>query len=77
MVPKATVDVLQDQVQFLRAELERKDTIIMSLTQRIPELEPASELRGSHETATENSGKGDDVPPEQEQRSWWRRMLGG
>jgi excisionase family DNA binding protein len=77
MVPKATVDVLQDQVQFLRAELERKDTIIMSLTQRIPELEPASELRGSHETATENSGKGDDVPPEQEQRSWWRRMFGG
>ena len=75
MVPKATVDVLQDQVQFLRAELERKDTIIMSLTQRIPELEPASEPRGSHETATENSGKG-EATPEQERRPWWQRWFG-
>jgi excisionase family DNA binding protein len=33
------LEAYRDQVEFLRRELERKDTIIMSLTQRIPELE--------------------------------------
>src|SRR5919112_3462837 len=36
---------LEDQIEFLRQEPERKDTIIMSLTQRIPELEASSEPR--------------------------------
>src|SRR5215208_4384769 len=39
-----TISELRDQVDFLRRELERKDAILMSLTQRIPELEaPARE----------------------------------
>jgi hypothetical protein len=33
------LEAYRDQVEFLRRELECKDTIIMSLTQRIPELE--------------------------------------
>src|SRR5215216_1185613 len=37
------VSSLEDQIQFLRRELERKDTIIMTMAQRIPELEPAPE----------------------------------
>ena len=38
-----TISELRDQVDFMRRELERKDAILMSLTQRIPELEaPAS-----------------------------------
>src|SRR5918993_4823593 len=36
---------LEDQIGFLRRELERKDTIIMSLSQRIPELEVSPEPR--------------------------------
>src|SRR5918993_2786760 len=36
---------LEDQIDFLRRELERKDTIIMSLSQRIPELEVSPEPR--------------------------------
>src|SRR5215212_3016346 len=41
---------LEDQIEFLRQELERKDTIIMSLTQRIPELEASSAPREHSET---------------------------
>src|SRR5215213_7068972 len=37
----------QDQIEFLRRELERKDTILMSLVQRVPELEAPSEPRES------------------------------
>ena len=44
---------LEDQIDFLRRELERKDTIIMSLTQRIPELEASPEPREGHGTASE------------------------
>src|SRR5215216_3417305 len=46
---------LEDQIEFLRQELERKDTIIMSLTQRIPELETTSEPRESPESTSEDS----------------------
>jgi excisionase family DNA binding protein len=70
---------LEDQIDFLRRELERKDTIIMSLTQRIPELEPSPEQPGAAETASEDAGRG-DIPPESQQpsepRSWWRRFFG-
>src|ERR687889_1416463 len=52
---------LEDQIEFLRQELERKDAIIMSLTHRIPELEApkeaSSEPRESPETVMENPTK--------------------
>jgi hypothetical protein len=47
------LEAYRDQVEFLRRELECKDTIIMSLTQRIPELEAPSAPSGAHETASE------------------------
>ncbi len=50
-----------DQIEFLRRELERKDTIIMQMAQRIPELEAPQEPRDS---------------PREEKRSWWRRFFG-
>ena len=70
---------LEDQVDFLRRELERKDTIIMSLTQRIPELEASPEPREGHGTASEETVKS-TTPPEQQEssqrRSWWRAFFG-
>src|SRR5215216_3908898 len=39
----------KEQVEFLRQELERKETLLMFLTQRIPELEVHSESRGPSE----------------------------
>ena len=74
-VTEALLRTYEDQIQFLRAELERKDAILLSLTQRIPELEAASEPREAHETASEEPAKGEDRGKE-EQRSWWRRIFG-
>jgi hypothetical protein len=69
-----------EDLEFLRKELERKDTIIMTMAQRIPELEPAkepaSEPRESSvapfdstdrvETTADDTGKS---------RSWLRRFF--
>ena len=41
---------LQEQIEWLRREVERKDTLLMTLMQRIPELEAPSEPRDSPET---------------------------
>ena len=78
------VDALRDQVETLKTELadwkaeaQRKDTIIMSLTQRIPELEAPSEPRESPETSSEsapNTTGPSETPAEP--RPWWRRWFG-
>ena len=70
------IEFLRNELAVWQEEARRKDHIIAALTERIPAIEAPSEPREGHETATENSGKG-DVPPEQERRSWWRRMFGG
>ena len=89
------VQSLQDQIVYIRQEAEdwkeearRKDTIIMSLTQRISELEASSEPRGAPETASETTEGTDALldhgareiaaSPPQEQRSpsWWCTFFG-
>jgi hypothetical protein len=75
---------LREQIEFLRDELRRKDTIIMAMTQRIPELEPAQERTGTPERA---AGGPERVEPRAratggaqepgQRRSWWRRLFGG
>ncbi len=67
------VQNLQDQIAYLRQEAEdwkeearRKDTIIMSLTQRIPELEAPTKPREAPDAAQEPSLH----------RSWWRKFFG-
>src|SRR5215207_3238669 len=70
---------LEDQIEFLRQELERKDTIIMSLTQRIPELEASAEPREGPETASEKPFNTHHAPQESQEpsqrRSWWRAFF--
>jgi excisionase family DNA binding protein len=76
---------LQGQIEWLRREVERKDTLLMTLMQRVPELDPvrnpAPEPREAPETPAEGTGKGDDVPPEQQEdvqrRSWLYRFFFG
>jgi excisionase family DNA binding protein len=68
---------LEDQIEFLRQELERKDTIILSLTQRIPELEAAPELRDVPETATQGDAKNNTPPEPEQRRSWLYRFFFG
>ena len=70
---------LEDQIAFLRQELERKDRILLNLTERIPQLEAPSEVRESPETAEEQQGRGSVHPEPQAttSRPWWRKLLGG
>ena len=76
---------LRDQIEWLRREVERKDTIIMQMAQRIPELEPATEPRGLSETApaaqpsaTGGTTAGTEGPQEPaRQRSWLYRFFFG
>lgn len=78
---------LREQIEFLRDELRRKDTIIMAMTQRIPELEPAERSPEAPETVTEQPGRvgsqtevegpQEGEPQESEPRSWWRRLFEG
>ena len=65
----------QDQIEFLRRELERKDTILMSLVQRVPELEAPREPREESVSASEEQGDG-ERPQDKEHRSWWRQLFG-
>jgi hypothetical protein len=71
----ALITNLQDQVEYLRGELarreethleesRRKDSIIAALTQRIPEIEaPAPQEAGeSPQTADEQQGRGEPHP---------------
>ena len=80
---------MQDQIDTLKLELEdwkeearRKDAILMTLAQRVPELEPAreasSEPQRVSQTPSEQQGNGTAHQEEegQEKPSWWRRFLG-
>jgi hypothetical protein len=76
------LEVYRDQVEFLRREIERKDTLLMSLMQRVPELESAPEPREAPVTPSEDTTKGGGSSTEQQEsvqrseRSWWRRFFG-
>jgi hypothetical protein len=79
----ALLEAYRQQVEWLRREVERKDTLLMSLMQRIPELEPASVSDSSSDasdstvTVSEQESKG-QAPPDQEtakSEPWWRRIF--
>jgi hypothetical protein len=82
-VQDAYIRSLEDQIAFLRRELERKDTILLNLTERIPELEAPSDPRESPQTVGDESERAEPRPATVEsqepvqQRSWWRRLIGG
>jgi len=68
------VQTLEEQNAFLRAEVERKDAILMSLVQRVPELEASPEGTESSTAADNGEDKG-SIPPDAQNRSWWRRIF--
>jgi excisionase family DNA binding protein len=85
----AFVESLEEQVDYLRRQLEvwqeearRKDHIIAALTERIPELEPASdtgsEPRESPVPPSEQQGNAAGRPEDggAEKRSWWKIFFG-
>jgi len=84
------VEVLRDQVEHLREQLDRAEErdrenrrIIAALTQRIPELEaPASgpleprESPATSEAAGDSNRGGVTSSPEEPQRGFWRKLFG-
>src|SRR5215210_2521348 len=70
---------LRQEVEAWREEARRKDAILMTMAQRIPELEAAQEPRDGPLRASEEADKG-TAPSEQQEssqrRSWWRAFLG-
>ena len=79
------VEELRERIEHLTEiiatrdeEIRRRDTILMTLAQRIPELEPAQEPRESPESTTERDGRKD--PPESQEkaadrRPWYQRWF--
>jgi len=76
------VESLQDQIEFLRRELERKDEILLRMTERVPEIETVPAPRVSPGAAI-GAETGVPVPPESQEaeperrRSWLYRFFIG
>jgi hypothetical protein len=67
---------LRNELFIRNEELKRKDTILMTMAQRIPELEPAQGRPESHVTGPETPDRTEDKA-KAEKRSFWQRLLGG
>ncbi len=82
---RAHLDSLQEEVAFLRRELERKDAILLNMTEALRALNPPAppEPRDAPETATGEPDRSESRPATggaQEaarRRPWWRRLLRG
>jgi predicted transcriptional regulator len=75
------IEALRERIEHLSRiietrdeEIRRRDTILLSLTQRLPELELAAEPRETPETATPEA-QGVETPLAEKTRSWWRRFF--
>ena len=79
---RAQNEHLRNELAVRNDELRRKDTILMTMAQRIPELEPArepaSKPRESRVPHSDESA-GAQEPREHaepERRSWWKKLFG-
>ncbi len=66
--------LMQDQIAFLRAELERKDHLLARALERIPAIEAPSDERGPSVRVADDVEE-DQPRGEAERRSWWRRFF--
>ncbi len=73
---------LENEVEWLRREVERKDTLLMTLMHRVPELEAPQRPSEVPQTNGDGVGKAGQPPKDDgaqegaENRSWWRRFFG-
>jgi excisionase family DNA binding protein len=70
------IDTLKQQLEDRKEEARRKDAILLTMAQRIPELEAPSEARESPVTLSEEPAS-PSASPGRERPSWWRRVFGG
>jgi hypothetical protein len=71
---ESEVEYLREEAREWKEESRRKDTILLTMAQRIPELEGASEAAEYPVTVSDGESRG-DVPQEEERGSWWRRIF--
>jgi hypothetical protein len=81
-VQDAYIRSLEDQIAFLRREVERKDAILLRMAESIPQLEAPQEPRETPEAVEEperaaESHSATGEAQEGARRPWWRRMFGG
>ena len=86
--PTTLISEMRSRIQFLEDELQRKDAILLNMTEAMKALSPPQETpaqapdeRESAETAEEQQGRGEPRPgaagaQEGVQRPWWRRVFG-
>ena len=76
--PQEQIASLRQEAEDWKEEARRKDTIIMSLTQRLPELQAPVESPGGLQTASEGPTKGNPRGQQEpsQRRSWWRQFFG-
>jgi hypothetical protein len=69
------ISEMRSRIEFLEDELRRKDTILMSLVNKVPALEASPEARESSVPPSETPPSS-STPPDQERRSWLARFFG-
>jgi hypothetical protein len=72
---------LENENEFLRRELERKDTILLNMTEAMKALSPPPQEEARESPEGSSGGAPDtQAPPEPEtpaeSRPWWRRFFG-
>jgi predicted ArsR family transcriptional regulator len=74
---------LENENEFLRRELERKDTILLNMTEAMKAIGPGEARREDAPESPEPRSDRDTTPPEgpgepetASKRPWWRRWLG-
>ena len=75
-VTEALLRTYEDQIEFLRRELERNDAILLNMTEGLKQLEAPREAPESPVTPADGPGSSSSTPPEQEKRSWLARFFG-
>jgi excisionase family DNA binding protein len=83
----ALISEMRSRIQFLEDELQRKDAILLNMTEAMKALSPppqeaSSEPRESPQTVEEATDRAEPRPPTGGaqggvQRPWWRRVFGG
>jgi len=76
----AVVTRLENEVEWLRREVERKDTLLMTLMHRVPELEapqPPPEARQENGEGAVGVGHHPEGNGVDRRSSWWRRVFLG
>ncbi len=71
-----TISHLRRELDARNDELRRKDAILLTLAQRVPELVAPQNGQEDAQRPAEGTG-GVESQEEPERRSWWRRIFGG